>query len=145
MNELAEKIVAQMLEADAFSQWLGIRVLAIKPGYCKVQMQITPAMCNGFKVAHGGIAFSVADSACSFAINAAGRKAMSADTSITQFKALHAGDIIHCFTNEESLGKKLAVYTAEIFNQDDTKIALFKGIYYRSDKKWLEEIEASIG
>lgn len=139
MKNQAQQIVDAMLEADAFSQWLGMRVIAISPGVCQVHMQVTPAMCNGFSIAHGGIAFSLCDSACSFAVNAHGRKSMSVENSISQFKAIHPGDALNCFVREEWLGKKLAVYTAEIFNQEETRIALFKGTYYRSDKRWFEE------
>ena len=139
MNQIAGKIVAVMMEEDAFSQWLGIRVISIEPGACQLQMQVTPAMCNAFSMAHGGIAFSLCDSGCSFAVNAHGRKARSVETGISQFKAIQPGDVLNCFVREESLGKKLGVYTAEIFNYEDTKIALFRGTYYRSDKKWFDE------
>jgi len=143
MNNLAGKIVATMMEDDAFSQWLGIRVISIVPGACQLQMQVTPAMCNGFCIAHGGIAFSLCDSGCSFAVNAYGRKAMSVETGISQFKGIQTGDVLNCFIKEESLGKKLGVFTAEVFNQEEIKIALFRGTYYRSDKKWFDEADSN--
>jgi len=139
MNKLAGKIVTAMMEEDAFSQWLGIRVISIVPGACQLQMQVTPAMCNGFSLAHGGIAFSLCDSGCSFAVNAHGRKAISVETGISHLKGIQPGDVLNCFVREESLGKKLGVYTAEVFNHEDTKIAIFRGTYYRSDKKWFDE------
>jgi acyl-CoA thioesterase len=141
MMSYAAKIVDAMLKEDAFSQWLGIRVISIASGACQLQMQVTPAMCNGFSIGHGGIAFSLCDSACSFAVNAHGRKARSVETSISQFKGVLPGDVLNCFVREESLGKKLGVYTAEVINHEETRIALFKGTYYRSDKKWFEEEE----
>jgi acyl-CoA thioesterase len=141
MSQLAGKIVDEMMQGDAFSQWLGIRVISIVPGACQVQMQVTPGMCNGFAIAHGGIAFALCDSACSFAVNAHGRKSMSVENSISQFKAIQPGDVLNCFVKEESLGKKLGVYTAEVINQDEVRIAIFKGTYYRSDKRWFEENE----
>ena len=136
--EQADLIVDMMLNNDAFSRWLGIKVVDLLPGYCQLQMQVTEDMCNGFSIAHGGIAFSLADSCCSFAVNAHGRKSVSVETSINQFKALQPGDAITCICKEESLGKKLGVYTAEIINQDEVRIALFKGTYYRSEKRWIE-------
>ena len=139
MTSLAQKIVDAMMLDDAFSQWLGIRVIEITPGNCQLQMQMTPSMCNGFSIAHGGIAFSLCDSACSFAVNAHGRKAMSVENSISQFKAIQPGDVLNCYVTEQSLGKKLGVYTAEVINQDEVRIAVFKGTYYRSDKRWFEE------
>ncbi len=141
MHKLAGKIVAAMMEEDAFSQWLGIRVISIEAGACQLQMQVTPAMLNGFSLGHGGIAFSLCDSGCSFAVNAHGRKAMSVETGISHLKGIQSGDILNCFVREESLGKKLGVYTAVVINHEDTKIALFRGTYYRSDKKWFDEAE----
>jgi acyl-CoA thioesterase len=134
----AEAIVAEMMANDAYSKWLGIRVLHVAPGLCELHMQVRDDMCNGFGIAHGGISFALADSCCSFSVNAHGRKCLSVETSVNQFKAVQAGDGLTCISKEESLGKKLAIYTAEVTNQDGQRIALFKGMYYRSDKRWLE-------
>lgn len=141
MTHTAQQIIDLMMSNDRFSQWLGIRVVDVMPGFCQLQMQVTAEMANGFSIAHGGIAFSLADSCCSFAVNAHGRKAVSAETSINQFKALQVGDALTCVCKEESLGKKLATYTAEISNHEGQRVALFKGTYYRSDKRWIEPEE----
>ncbi|HSC54810.1 MAG TPA: PaaI family thioesterase [Phnomibacter sp.] len=138
MVDQSDIIVDMMMAKDAFSQWLGIKVVDIAPGICQLQMQVDDEMCNGFSIAHGGIAFSLADSCCSFAVNAHGRKSVSVETSINQHKAIQLGDSLNCVCKEISLGKKLAVYTAEIYNQDGVMVALFKGTYYRSDKRWIE-------
>jgi acyl-CoA thioesterase len=134
----AELIVQMMMDHDAFSQWLGINVIDIGPGLCQLQMVVNQQMCNGFGIAHGGIAFSLADSCCSFSVNAHGRKSLSVETSINQFKGIQAGDTLNCVSKELSLGKKLGVYQAEITNQDGLMIAHFKGTYYRSDKRWID-------
>lgn len=135
----AEAIVNEMYRQDAFSQWLGIRIVSVSAGGCELQMQVTESMCNGFGIAHGSIAFALADSCCSFSVNAHGRKCLSVETSINQFKAIQKGDALTCSSHEESLGKKLGVYTAEVYNADGVKVAIFKGIYYRSDKRWFED------
>jgi acyl-CoA thioesterase len=143
MQQQADIIVDMMMAKDAFSQWLGIKVVDIAPGICQLQMMVDDEMCNGFSIAHGGIAFSLADSCCSFAVNAHGRKSVSVETSISQFKAIQLGDTLNCHSKEESLGKKLGVYTAEISNQDGMTVALFKGTYYRSEKRWIEATSES--
>ena len=73
MNQ-SEKIVDKMYQNDAFSQWLGIEVVEVKDGYCKLNMTVRKEMLNGFQIAHGGIAYSLADSALAFASNSHGRK-----------------------------------------------------------------------
>ena len=66
-------------------------------------MTIREEMTNGFKIAHGGITFSFADSAFAFASNSRGRKAVSIETSISHTKPLKIGDIITAIAEEQSL------------------------------------------
>ena len=68
----AEQIVSKMIENDAFSQWLGIEVINVSEGTCKLKMTIRDEMTNGFKIAHGGISYALADSALAFAANSYG-------------------------------------------------------------------------
>ena len=69
---LAKKVVDKMINGDAFSQWLGIEVLEITEGSCKLKMTVRKEMTNGFNIAHGGISYSLADSALAFAANSDG-------------------------------------------------------------------------
>jgi acyl-CoA thioesterase len=133
----APSIVSKMMENDAFSRWLGIRILDTKPGACILQMTITNQMVNGFGIAHGGISYAFADSALAFASNGHGRHCVSIDTSINHITPLQEGDVIMAFAKEDALKNKFGFYTVEI-KKDDTIIALFKGTVFRSDKEWFE-------
>jgi acyl-CoA thioesterase len=62
-------IVSHMMENDFFSQWMGVEVLEVKEGYSRIRMAIRKEMVNGFGIVHGGIPFSLADSAFAFACN----------------------------------------------------------------------------
>ena len=87
-NDIAAgKIVAHMLQHDLFSQWLGISVIEIKEGYSKIKMTVRAEMINGFGIVHGGIAFSLADSAFAFACNNRNVLSVALDTSINFLKA----------------------------------------------------------
>ena len=55
-----KEIVDKMMNNDAFSKWLGIEILELKKGYCKIQMKVLKNMTNGFNIAHGGISYSLA-------------------------------------------------------------------------------------
>ena len=66
-DEVAKKVVAHMLEHDQFSKWLGIELIDIREGYSKIAMPVREEMLNGLGIVHGGIAFSLADSAFAFA------------------------------------------------------------------------------
>ena len=129
-------IVDQMYDHDAFSQWLGIERISEEPGYSKVRMTVRKEMTNGFQILHGGITFSLADSAFAFASNSRGRKAVSIECSINHVKSVHAGDILTAEARESNLGNKLGIYHVTVRNQDDVTVALFKGIVYRTSEEW---------
>ncbi len=135
-KSIATKIIDQMYKNDAFSQWLGIERLEEAEGSCKIRMTIREEMCNGFKIAHGGITFSFADSAFAFASNSRGRKAVSIETSISHMASLKIGDMITAEAVEENLTHKTGVYTVKVKNEEDKVVALFKGTVYRSSKEW---------
>ena len=98
--ELAEKVVSKMINGDAFSNWLGIKVMNVSKGYCKLTMTIREDMTNGFRIAHGGIAYSLADSALAFAANSDGRQSLSINTSISHTKKVMIGDTLTAETQE---------------------------------------------
>lgn len=135
-KDLAERIVDRMFDQDWFSQWLGIERLEIRNGHCVLRMTIRKEMLNGFAIAHGGIAYSLADSALAFASNGHGRKAVSVETSISHTVALKEGDVITAKADEVSLSDKIGIYHVTLTNQSGNTVALFKGTVYRTAQNW---------
>jgi acyl-CoA thioesterase len=133
----AEKIVSKMISGDAFSQWLGIEVMKVSKSFCKVKMTVRDEMTNGFNIAHGGISYSLADSALAFAANSDGIQSLSIETTISHTKKVMSGDILTAETKEISKSEKNAVYSISITNQDNITVAHFKGTVCRTKKKWL--------
>jgi acyl-CoA thioesterase len=132
-----KEIVNVMMAEDYFSQWLGIEVLEITEGNCRLKMQIKKNMLNGFGMAHGGIAYSFADSALAFASNSYGQKAVSIETSISHLVPLVENDIILAEVMQQSNNNKIAIYTIDILHATTLKkVALFKGTVYKTDKNW---------
>lgn len=121
-----------MMADDAFSRWLDIEVVKIKPGFAKLQMQVREEMVNGFSVSHGGIAFSLADSALAFASNSYGRVALALENNISFMKKVMSGDRLTATTEELSLGNRIAVYNVTISNQSDETVARFRGTVFRT-------------
>jgi len=132
----AQDIVSTMFDNDAFSQWLGIEILEIQAGFCKLSLTIRKEMTNGFAIAHGGITYSLADSALAFAANSRGKKSVSIETSISHIAPCKEGDVITAIAEEQSSTNKIAIYQINMFNQSGDKVALFKGTVYRTGKKW---------
>lgn len=134
----AAEIVTTMMANDYFSQWLGITILKQSEGVCKLTLTIRKDMLNGFGIAHGGITYSLADSALAFASNSKGRKSVSIETSISHIISLKENDEIIADAVCETETEKLGHYKINVFLKNDPSkiVALFKGIVYKTSKKW---------
>ena len=133
-NELAKQVVDKMMRDDLFSQWLGITVLDITEGYSKIQMTVRPEMINGFGIVHGGIAFSLADSAFAFACNNRNNLSVALDTSINFIKPVNVNDVLIAEAKELHNGRSTGLYHITIINQRNHVVALFKGTCFRTNK-----------
>lgn len=134
---LAREVVNKMMQNDLFSQWLGIEVLEVREGYSRIRATLRNEMLNGFGVVHGGIAFSVADSALAFACNNRNNLSVALDTSITFNKTLKPGDSITAEAKELHNGRSTGLYIITITNQHNEQVALFKGTCFRTGKQLL--------
>lgn len=132
-----EKIPKKMLSLDPFSTWLGIEILECEIGRCKVGLTIRKNMLNSMGKAHGGISYSLADTAFGFAANTHGKYAVSIETSINHIEALEEGDYIYAESVIEKVKNKLGFNIIEV-KRGDELIALFKGVVYRTQKDWEE-------
>ena len=135
-KQLADKVVDTMYANDYFSQWLGIERIKIEPGHCILKLKVRKDMLNGFGIDHGGITYSLADSALAFASNSHGRKAVSIETSISHTEQLKEGDIITATAEETKISNKIGIYHITVTNQKNEKVALFKGTVYRTSGEW---------
>ena len=134
-DQLAVSVVNQMMKDDLFSQWLGIKVLDVKEGYSKMEMMIRDEMMNGLGIVHGGIAFSLADSAFAFACNSRNNLSVALDTSINFIKPVHPGDMLTAEAKEIHNGRATGLYHITVVNQNGHMVALFKGTCFRTNKK----------
>lgn len=133
-----ERIVRKlMFDNDAFSKWLEIEVLSVSKGSVELKMKVRPEMTNGFDIAHGGIAFSLADSALAFAANSHGIKALTIETSSSFIKPLKSGEIAFARTNEIQLSNRFGRYLIEISFENGALAAVFYGTVYRTGEKWI--------
>ena len=131
---LANNVVNDMLQKDLFSQWLGISIIEIKEGYSKIKMTVRPEMINGFGIVHGGITFSLADSAFAFACNNRNILSVALDTSINFLKPVHIDDVLIAEAIELHNGRSTGLYHINITNQRNETVAVFKGTCFRTSK-----------
>ena len=138
-DEKARQVVDKMMRDDLFSQWLGIEVLAVKEGYSQIKMTVRKEMINGFGIVHGGIAFSLADSAFAFACNNRNNLSVALDTSINFTKPVHVGDVLTAVAKEIHNGKSTGLYHISITNQRNHMVAIFKGTCFRTGKNLISQ------
>jgi len=130
-----ELIPHKMLSQDAYSQWLGIEILHCEVGYVKVGMTIRKEMLNSMDKAHGGISYSLADTAFGFTANTHGNYAVSIETSVNHIEALSEGDYITAEATLDHQKTKIGFNIVEV-KRGDELVALFKGVAYRTSKQW---------
>jgi acyl-CoA thioesterase len=133
-----EEIPRKMLSQDAFSQWMGIEIIECEVGRCKVGLKVRKEMLNSMNKAHGGMSYTLADTAFGFTANTHGKYAVSIETSINHISALEEGDYITAEATLDEQRTKIGFNIVEV-KRGDELVALFKGVVYRTNKDWEQD------
>jgi acyl-CoA thioesterase len=126
-TELARRCADVMYARDAASKALGIRVEIPAAGEAFASMTVRDDMVNGFDVCHGGLLFTLADTAFAFACNAYDNVTVAAAASIEFIRPVLLGDELRALAREDYRGSRRGLYTVEVRNQHDEVVALFHG------------------
>ncbi len=126
-SDIAQRCADAMYARDAASQALGIRIEIPRTGEAIARMTVREDMVNGFDVCHGGLLFTLADTAFAFACNAYDDLTFAAAASIDFLRPARLGDALRALAREDYRGSKSGFYTVEIRNQDDEVVAVFRG------------------
>jgi acyl-CoA thioesterase len=129
-----KEIVDKMMASDHMSQWLGIEVLETAVDFCKLRMTVRKEMVNGFNIAHGGITYSLADSCVAFSANANGPVAVSIESSVSHLQKVMIDDVLTAESSLVAKNHKTGTYVVTVFNQNNDKVAHFKGVMYFTKK-----------
>jgi acyl-CoA thioesterase len=127
-------LVDHLMTRDAFSRWLGIEVVESGVGRAVVRMTVRDDMVNGFGTSHGGIVFSLADTAFAFAINSGGQLSVAIDCTVNFPVAVRPGDVLTAIGIEDSTSNRLAFCVVTVRNQDDVIVGHFRGTGYRTQR-----------
>jgi acyl-CoA thioesterase len=133
-QKLAERVVNGMIARDEFSRWLGIETLEIAPRRSVVRMRVRPEMVNGFGVSHGGIVYSLADSALAFAANTNGNVTVAIQNFISYPQPVSVGDTLTATADEDTFTNRLGYYRVTVTNQNDVLVAIFRGTVYKTQR-----------
>lgn len=130
----ARAVIMRMFAQDAFSQWLGIEVVEVGVGRCVLRMFVREEMTNGFGTAHGGIVYSLADTALAFCTNADGETAVALDCSMSYPAAVRPGDVLTAVGIQETTTRKIGFASVTVVNQEGVTVGHFRGTVYRTSK-----------
>jgi acyl-CoA thioesterase len=126
-QSVAEGSARAMYEQDRASQALGMRILEVRPGYARLAMKIREDMVNGHRICHGGLIFTLADSAFAFACNTYDVVTVASAGTIEFLLAGSLGDELTATAEERTRSTRTGVYDVSVLNQRGECIALFRG------------------
>ena len=127
-----------MLDQDEFSKWMGIKLIEVREKYCLIEMTVKKEMINGLKTVHGGVTFSLADSALAFSSNNTNEASVALNCMINFTKAVKLGYTLIAESVLISDTRKTGVYDISITNQHKVLVATFRGTVYKIDRKVTE-------
>lgn len=128
---IADAVGRGMLADDEASTQLGMRILAMGPGYSKMSMRVLPRMLNGFKICHGGYITTLADSAFAFACNSYNELTVAAGIVVDFLAPARLDDELLAEAREVSLAGRTGVYDVTVHNQKGELIAVLRGRSHR--------------
>jgi len=126
-TQTARRCAEAMYAKDAASQALGIRVDVSGAGEATARMTVREDMVNGFGVCHGGLLFTLADTAFAFACNGYDDLTFAAAASIDFLRPARLGDVLRARAHEDYRGRTSGFYTVAVRNQRDETVAVFRG------------------
>ena len=126
-QSIAKASARAMFEQDRASQALGMRILEIRPGHARLAMTVREDMVNGHQICHGGLIFTLADSAFAFACNTYDAVTVASSGTIEFLQPARLGDELTAIADERTRSKKTGVYDVAVRNQRGESVALFRG------------------
>lgn len=137
-----DTVYQKLMEADHCSQWMGLELVEIGEGHCKMRMTVRREMLNGFGILHGGMAYAFADSVFAFASNAFGRVSVSINGSMSFAKSSKEGEILVAEAKALNVNHRTADFDVVIAEEKTGEQRyFFRGTVYRSSKEILASKE----
>ena len=132
------EVMENFIDQDRYAQYLGVEICQWGEGTAKAKLELNKNHLNSVNTVHGGVIFSLADSAFSVASNSHGTVAVAIQVCISYFKAV-SGGTLYAEAREVSRNPKLATYLIEVTDDGGSLLGLFQGTVYRKNAR-IEEV-----
>lgn len=129
--------------SNHFPKTLGIELLDLAPGYARLAMKVRADMVNFHGIGHGGVIFSLADTAMGLACNTHGSPAVVMTSTIDYLVPAHIGERLEATAQEQYRSHRTGNYLISVNSGDSKLIALIRGItYFKSESSDAEKLIA---
>jgi acyl-CoA thioesterase len=126
-DTLAKACAEALWRDDRASAALGMRIISVAPGQARLTLTVTDTMVNGHGICHGGLIFTLADSAFAFACNSHGQHALAQHCSISFIRPAHRGEALTAEAIERNRGARSGIYDVQVTGTDGSVVAEFRG------------------
>jgi len=126
-EETAQRVADWMYQNDPATRALGMRIEQVSPGYARLRMIVRADMLNGHQTCHGGMIFTLADSAFAFACNSANALTVAQSCDINFVNPAREGDDLIATCEEQFHRGRSGIYDTVVTTSDGTPIAFFRG------------------
>ncbi len=142
-DECARLSAEAMWASDTASKGLGMTLVEVGPGRAELSMEVRADHVNGHGICHGGIIFTLADSAFAFACNSYNRATVAQHNTITYISPGREGERLTALCTEVSRTGRSGIYDAVVRGGDGRIVALFRGASREVKGQHFEEPEAT--
>lgn len=139
-GHVAREAAKRMYSTDHAARTLGIHVIEVGPGRSVLGMTVRSTMVNGHDIGHGGMTFTLADTAMAYACNSYNQKAVAHTTQITFMAPTFAGDVLTATATETALRGRTGIYDVRVRNQNGATVAVFRGQTQALKGKLIEDL-----
>ncbi|MEP1442782.1 MAG: hydroxyphenylacetyl-CoA thioesterase PaaI [Hyphomicrobiales bacterium] len=141
-QERAEKSAANMWENDRASKALGFKIKRVASGEAVLTMAVQEDHLNGHNTCHGGIIFSLADSAFGFACNSYNKNVVGQHCSVSYLAPGRLGDLLTAHAKEANRTGRTGIYDVVVTNQLGEELVHFRGVSREVSGQHFQEDEA---
>lgn len=123
-----------MQKTDAAARMLGMVIERNEPGDAVVSMVLRDDMMNGFAITHGGLVFTLADTAFAYACNEDEHVTVAQGAEISFLASSKAGQTLTAHARRVVRSGRNGIYDVTVTSDDGTRIAEFRGRSFATSK-----------
>lgn len=124
-----------MMQRDKAASALGMVVERDEPGVAVVSMLVREDMTNGFAITHGGLVFTLADTAFAIACNEDESVTVAAGADITFLKSTRAGQTLTATAVRRTRSGRTGLYDVSVTDETGDVVAEFRGRSFTTNRQ----------